>query len=267
MFQFQLIYLMSKMKLSVLIPSRSNEMQISFLTRCINSVRSQTIYELFDVRFIVGVDIGEKIQENLLVILGAQCVESESKSQAGALNACIREVTDGYVAFLEDDDEWMPFYLECAIQALNENGFVSSTQAEYNENDILVKINDFPTPSGWMMPYSTLSRVGLFNEQFRFHLDNEWLGRLSETKILRVHLMESTAPIEDFQFVRPLLLNLINEPSKCCQLVRHFSPYPLVKRLLHTKSGMYQIQTNAAFRDLSRHEKAVLKSRFGRVPW
>ena len=258
---------MNKIKLSVIIPSRSNDMQIEFLTRSIDSVKNQTIIDMFDVSFIIGVDNGVRLPHTLLNNLGARCVESQVNSQAGALNSCIKEVSDGYVAFLEDDDQWMPIYLECAIQGLKENGFVSSTQAEYDENGVFLKINDFPSPSGWMMPFSTLSKVGLFNEDFKFHLDNEWLGRLSDSKILRVHLMEATAPIVDIQFVRPLLINLINDPSKSCQLVRHFSPYPLVKRLVHSKSGMHQIRTVESVREISIKEKSILKSRFGRIPW
>ena len=34
------------------------------------------------------------------------------------------------------------------------------------------------------MPVTTLKRVGKFNEKFKWHLDNEWLGRLSETSLV-----------------------------------------------------------------------------------
>jgi hypothetical protein len=61
------------------------------------------------------------------------------------------------------------------------------------------------------MPASTMRAVGEFNEGYRWHLDNEWLGRLAEKKIVRIHLVEATAPV-DYQLmaqVRPWLANVI----------------------------------------------------------
>ena len=48
------------------------------------------------------------------------------------------------------------------------------------------------------------SNYGNFNETFKWHLDNEWLGRLAETKSSRLHLIESNAQ------KRPELQKLVN---------------------------------------------------------
>ena len=119
------------------------------------------------------------------------------------------------------------------------------------------------------MPLSTLRRVGEFNESFRFHLDAEWLGRLADAKLKRLHMVESTAPIElkHINDVRPTLAYLINFSVGQCRLARHQSPYPLVKRLVHSKSGMAQIETNKSLKDISEKENELLFKRFGRPPW
>lgn len=255
-------------RLTVIIPSRAQDRQIAFLRRSTGSIRRQSAAGNFAITILVGVDKGCNLDTSVSDSLGVRCVESDGGSQAAALNAAIRIVDDGYVAFLEDDDEWMPDYLRIAISALSHCDFVSSTQAEHDETDFFIKTNDFPTPSGWMMPASILRLVGEFNEHYRFHLDNEWLGRLVETKSRRAHLVEATAPTLRSQMrVRPWLANILDMAAGTCQIVRHGSPYPLVKRLVHSASGMARIASDRHLQEISREEHLGLMRRFGRVPW
>jgi len=235
---------MKKISLSVVIPSRKQAKQFAFLTRSIESIRAQSIANLFDIKIIIGVDKGALLSEEILKELDASCVESEKQSQAAALNAAIHACTGDLIAFIEDDDQWEPYYLECAIQALQDNDFVSTTQGEISETGEYLKTNDFPSPSGWIMRASTMKTVGPFNENYKYHLDNEWLGRLGLSGLKRVHLMESTAPIIDIPNVRPMLINLLDQPGTNSQIRRHFAPMPLVRRLVHNGSGMYQIRTS-----------------------
>ena len=256
-------------KLTIIIPSRKQEKQFSFIQRATESVRKQSIANQFAITFLVGVDKGCRLEPAISEILGVQCIESGGASQAKALNVVIRQVHEGYVAFLEDDDQWMPDYLNFAMKAIALCDFVSSTQAEFNEADELIRVNDFPTPSGWFMPASTLKKVGEFNESYRFHLDNEWLGRLSERRLKRIHMVEATAPINPQYIyqVRPWLWNLLNLSAGFCGVSRHQSPYPLVKRLVHSKSGMAQIASNEELFKISQNENERLVQRFGRTPW
>jgi glycosyltransferase involved in cell wall biosynthesis len=258
-----------KNKLTVIIPSRKQEKQIYFIQRATESVRKQTIANQFEITFIVGVDKGCGFDPTISDILGVSCIESDGASQAKALNSAIRQVQEGFVAFLEDDDQWMPEYLNYAMHSIEHYDFVSSTQAEFDENDEFLRINDFPTPSGWLMPVTTLNNVGQFNEGYRFHLDNEWLGRLSERGLKRVHMVEATAPIypQYIYQVRPWLWNILNLSAGFCSIARHQSPYPLVKRLVHSKSGMAQIASNEELFKISQNENERLIQRFGRTPW
>ena len=258
-----------KNKLTIIIPSRKQEKQISFIQRATESVRNQSIANQFVITFLVGVDKGCRLKPAISDILGVQCIESDGASQAKALNVAIRQVHEGYVAFLEDDDQWMPDYLNFAMKAIALCDFVSSTQAEFDETDELIRINDFPTPSGWFMPASTLKKVGEFNESYRFHLDNDWLGRLSESKLKRIHMVESTAPVQKkyAKQIRPWLMNVLNNSGGFCNLARHASPYPLVKRLVHSNSGMAQIAANSEYSQISKREYKSLVNRFGVEPW
>lgn len=257
----------NKIRLTVIIPSRKQEKQLEFIERAVKSVRGQSIASNFEIIFLVGLDKKCHLDADFQARLNVTCVESQKYSQAAALNAGIRKVQGGYVAFLEDDDEWLPDYLEVAMQAIKHCDFVSSTQVEFNENDVLIRINDFPTPSGWLMPSSTLELIGEFNEEYQFHLDNEWLGRLSEAKLKRIHMVESTAPVDlaHIQQVRPWLANVL--AAGFCITGRHQSPYPLVKRLIHSQSGMAQIASREDLQKISKEEQGRLVNRFGKIPW
>lgn len=255
-----------KPTLNIVIPSRTQKKQAAFLQQAVKSVCNQTIFDQFNTTFLVGVDKENFIDLGFLDVPNAICIEAATKSQAGALNAALGRVGQGYVAFLEDDDCWDPRFLSVAMKALETVDFVSSTQLEFDEHEQILRINDFPTPSGWIMPVSTLLAVGKFNEKYQFHLDSEWLGRLSEAGIARLHLAECTAPIHFLQQVRPLLFNVINLSGGHCDIFRHDSPYPLIRRLVHQGSGMARIMADSLLQEISSREHQSLLDRFGRLP-
>jgi hypothetical protein len=256
-------------KLTVIIPSRAQEKQAFFIQRAVQSIRGQTISDRFEITCLIGVDKNCRLSKEFLQTINAECIESTGASQALALNAAIKQVHDGYVAFLEDDDQWMPDYLYFAMMAIKRHQFISSTQSEFDENDTFLRINDFPTPSGWFMHSSTLKLMSGFDESYRFHLDNEWLGRLAEKGLTRLHLVESTAPILEqyINQVRPWLWKVLTLSGGLCALGRHESPFPLIKRLVHSNSGMAQIATNEEFSKISNAECQKLTKSFGRIPW
>ena len=258
-------------KISIIIPTKEIPNQFSLLKKAIDSIASQTISNQFDITILISVDMGCPINVLELGHIGfkIQCIESSGYSQAKALNSAIEVADSDFVAFLEDDDQWMPDYLSNAIGLLTDFDFVSSTQLEVNGSGEIIRIFDFPTPSGWLMPLSTLQVVGGFNESYRYHIDNEWLGRLSESKLRRVHLIESTAPLalDCIAEARPMLANVINASLGFSYLARHTSPYPLVKRLVHENSGMHQIKNNESLLAISHEEWRLLTLRFGKLPW
>jgi glycosyltransferase involved in cell wall biosynthesis len=257
-----------KIKVNIVIPSRTQEKQIEFIKRAILSIRNQSVAEYFDLQFLIGVDRGQRI-DTAPFGPNVDCVESDGASQAKALNAAIQKANSGFIAFLEDDDQWERDFLKYAFKVVQNSDFVSSTQYEVDENDQLLRINDFPTPSGWFMPIATMNQVGLFDETFKLHLDNDWLGRLSKLKLKRMHLIEATAPvrINNVRQTRPQLFNVVKHHPETSGLARHGSPYPLVRRLVHSKSGMYMIATNQDFRKRSSDEFSRLNDLYKYIPW
>jgi hypothetical protein len=253
----------------VIVPSRTQPNQQIFLTRAIRSIAQQGARSMLQIEVIVGLDTGERLPELDYCGMSVRPVRASSRSQAAALNAAAAAITGEYIAFLEDDDQWHPQHIDVAIGHLAHVGFISGTQLEVAASGAVIRINDFATPSGWVMSRSTWEAVGPFNEGFRYHLDNEWLGRLAERAVPRVHVVESTAPVslEAARAVRPWLANVLLFGGKYVALARHTAPVPLVLRLVHNASGMARIIQDKTASDLSAHEIATLQERFGRIPW
>jgi hypothetical protein len=257
--------------LSILIPSRLERDTAGklFLESAVASIRAQTGHSMA-LQILVGIDAGAPVPPGLDSRLGVHFVESQGKSQAAALNAASRAMTGDFVAILEDDDQWNAGFLFCAVSMLREDfDFSSSTQLEVTPDRKIIRVTEFPTPSGWVMRRALWDRVGLFNEEYRFHLDNEWLGRLGETDARRVHLCEATTPMDYNTLAqsRPFLGELLQKGKPKVELARHDSPWPLVTRLCHPGSGMAQVRDNDAARERSDAEAAQLEKRFGHRPW
>ena len=256
---------------SVVVPSRLEKSKRGgyFLEAAVKSIRAQTTAPSVQIQIVVGVDKGMSAPPDLSSDLGVEIAEGSGCSQAAALNAALARADGEYVAILEDDDQWRPEFLGLALAALAQAEFVSSTQLEVNEAGQVVRINDFPTPSGWIMRRETLQALRGFDESYRWHLDNEWLGRLAERGCSRIHLVEATAPVtlEDTAQVRPWLHSVLRQGGPSVRLVRHNLTVPLVQRLVHHGAGTQRIARDAAFRAESKSENARLTQRFGRVPW
>src|SRR5262249_54377073 len=132
---------------------------------------------------------------------GARVVAGERPGQAAAVNAGMRAATGDLLAVLEDDDFWQRRKMEVQLEALRarraRHRFVSSNQLEVSPAGIHERVNDFPTPSGWLMDRGAWEAVGPLDESFQFHLDNEWLGRLRASDVQRLHLYEKVRPVRE----------------------------------------------------------------------
>lgn len=223
-----------------------------------------------DVEVSIGVDPGLALPAEVSLPRWATLSHAAAPSQAAALNAAATAIDHDFVAILEDDDRWLPGHLGKSLEALRDHGldFVSSTQLQVDERGAVVSIFDFPTPSGWVMRRAVWDAVGGFDTAYRYHLDNDWLGRLAARGFKRGHLVEATAPIEPRWFaVRPWLGNVVAHGGSASRLLRHDRPSPLVTRLVHSGSGMAAVASDAAAQSASRQEYERLVARYGRVPW
>jgi hypothetical protein len=170
--------------ISILIPSRLGQRESGdlLIDSALASIRSQTIANRAIFQIVIGIDLGATIPSRLRTDPALQFAEG-AKSQAAALNAAAKQITGDIVAILEDDDQWHPQFLECALSFLENADFVSSTQLEIALDRHVIGINDYPTPSGWVMRRETWDSVGAFDAKFRWCLDSDWLERLTEKNI------------------------------------------------------------------------------------
>ena len=263
--------------LSVLIASRlapSTRPQANgalLVEAAIQSIRSQTLAARAEIRIVVGVDRGKKVPPALANRDDITFVESAGRTQAAALNAAAGHIDGDFVSFLEDDDIWDPHFLETAFAALKlkSYGFASCNQLEMDETDRPLRLRDFPTMSGWLMPRATWDAVGTFNESYRWHLDNDWLGRLGRLDISRCHLVEDGAPRDavSIERDRPEIATLLKHSLRKVELARHSLTLPLVRRLVHRGSGIAQISRDPAVKAESRDEYERLIREYGLLPW
>lgn len=256
---------------SRLAPVREENPQALWLERAIESIHRQTVSTNAQIEIIVGIDHGTAPPENSFYgqdwIFFAITPASEN-GQAAAINAAAAEAQGEYLAILEDDDRWRPNFLEHGLRAIAEYDFVSSNQLETPPGGKGGHINDFPTPSGWFMGRALWDEIGGMDASYRYHLDNDWLGRLSDAGKRRLHLVEAAAPqeAEELRRKRPLLSNYLNAKPGFNFLARHDEKTPLVMRTANPQGGMATIHASAEAGLRSREEYARLQAVYGRIP-
>jgi glycosyltransferase involved in cell wall biosynthesis len=128
--------------LDIIIPSRTQEKQVQFLLQAIDGIANQSVLSKFKIRIIIGIDKEESliIDEIHNIQFEILITNSTGHSQAEALNSAIRKINADYVAFLEDDDTWLPNFLELTEKLIEDQvEFISSTQTEIDENKYYFK--------------------------------------------------------------------------------------------------------------------------------
>ena len=123
--------------ISVIVPVYKVE---QYLERCVRSVLAQT-YKNTEIILVddgspdgcpAMCDIYAKEYENVCVI------HQENKGLSGARNAGINVAKGEYLAFVDSDDIWSPYFLESLYQALKEyNADISQCRWEYMHGDAL----------------------------------------------------------------------------------------------------------------------------------
>jgi hypothetical protein len=263
----------SDCSIAVVIPSRlaRTKQGALFLDKAIEAACAQSVPTGVRLAFFVGIDADAEAPIYYDKRADVNFVRSHGRSQAAAINAAAAEACahHAFVALLEDDDQWEPNFIAWALSFLETCDFVSSNQLEMDSQEECIRVNDFPTPSGWIMVSDLWRAIGPFDETYRWHLDNDWLGRLGASQARRVHLVEATAPItvDNCAQVRPWIANVLTQGGPRSSVRRHLSTRPLVRRLVHPGSGMYRIATDPIAASESRNEYQRLLARYGRIPW
>jgi len=181
--------------ISVIIPTYNRAV---LLRRAIDSVYAQEgLGQLFDVEVLV-VDDGSTDTTSAVAssYAGLRYVRpSANKGTSGARNVGLDAAVGEYVAFLDDDDSWLPWKLRRQLQAIEERSEVSLVYGqEVKRSDRAVWVWPDPqdAPTGWMhrsllmtCPVNTssalirrshLDRAGRFDESLRCWEDYDmWL--------------------------------------------------------------------------------------------
>jgi hypothetical protein len=247
------------MMISVIIPSRlqritADEKNRLWLERALDSVRRQTIYSQESFEIIVGLDPEARLPN---LIPDVTTVNAARPTQAHAVNAAASVARGDIMAILEDDDLWEPRRLEYGLACLERCDLVTSNQLEVTEDGAAIKVMDYATPSGWLMPKAIWKQIGDFNESIQFHVDMEYLGRVNDHKLRRIHLVEAGAERR----------HGLNRIAKFSEVLPTDERDPLVIRTVNSGGGMARILSEEEARRQSIKEFRFLWERHGYSPW
>jgi glycosyltransferase involved in cell wall biosynthesis len=260
-------------RISVIVPSRLQENPNDdgthdtpnlYLDRAVMSIRRQTVWADHEWEIIVGIDRPSRWMEYFWYPLPARFkdgvkVVHGKRSQSAAVNAAVRKSTGDVLAFLEDDDYWEPQKMEAQLPQLDTYDLITCNQREITPKGDYIRVNDFPTPSGWVMKRSTWEDSGGFDESYRYHMDTEWLGRFNDEGLKRLHLIEQGGTLAG----RPWLQNV----SAKSMIGAISLPKQLVQRTVNPEGGMARIANDPEVAADSNDEHGRMIAEFGDVPW
>ncbi len=267
------------MKLSVIVPSRlavnpASHTDNLYLDRALTSIQRQTDTSL-EVEVIVALDERpwslplmferkSRMARGLPARFHDGVVRTVAppkghRGQAAAVNAGMKAATGELLAILEDDDQWYPEKLAYQLPLLKDHDFASCNQREVDVYTNFQRVNNFATPSGWLMKREVWEKVGPMDETFKWHVDTEWLGRLNRTGLKRVHLINSGE-----RDPRGWLPHI----AKHSEVVEHLDvTEPLVARTVNPDGGMSRIAKDPEAAAESETEHQIMLFTFGEVPW
>lgn len=179
---------------SVIIPTHNRE---HYVMEAVNSVLQQTVpaFEL-----IVVDDGSTDGSARLLESLGSKLryVYQPNRGIGAARNAGVACATGEFIAFLDDDDVWLPdklqrqlaaFDKEPALEAVYGHGeqFVgpdadAHTRKRFERHD--GRIVPASLASTLLIRCAAFNRVGGFDESLRIGIEMEWYSRLCESGIV-----------------------------------------------------------------------------------
>ncbi|MDN3643380.1 glycosyltransferase family 2 protein [Lutimonas halocynthiae] len=211
-------------KISVVIPTFKRPDR---LTRALNSVLNQT-YSNFEILVIDDDNMGEEslnVVENFNDDRIMFFKNNRSKGANGARNMGVIHATGNFIAFLDDDDEWLPIYLESQLKTLESTdkmtgmvygGYLLEKNNNWKENfqnkegdlfsAIILDQVYIGASSNIFIKREVIDHVGLWDEELLRQQDLEFLIRVFDKYltvfnpkiILKVYGHNDPAPIKSF---------------------------------------------------------------------
>jgi hypothetical protein len=245
-------------KTSVIIPNRLQGRPGGapgqlYLHRAVASVRRQTAAAVVELEVVVGLDPGVPPPVSRPGVVFAH---GRVARQACALNAAVAASRCDLLAFLEDDDLWHPRRLEYGLACLAEFDLVTCNQLEVDPQERPVGVNDYATPSGWLLSRAAWDRVGPFDETFTF-VDSEFLGRAQGQRLRRVHLVEAGASFRAglVQVARNSAVRRTQERG------------PLVVRAVNSGGVVASLAQGGGARQRHQEDCRRMVAKYGTIPW
>jgi hypothetical protein len=216
-------------------------------------VLKQTVCGQAQLEIVVGLDPGIRLPPDFTGVAAANGREAR---QACAVNAAVAASRGELLAFLEDDDRWHPRRLEYGVCSLAGFDLVTCNQLEVDPQGRPVQVNDYPTPSGWLLPRAVWERLGPFDESFTF-VDSEYLGRMHLRRLRRLHLVEASAP------PRAGLANV----ARYSAIARTTENQPLVLRTVNGGGVMASVSRQETARRRHEEDCRRMLALYGGIPW
>ncbi|MDH4231470.1 MAG: glycosyltransferase [Nitrospirota bacterium] len=204
-------------KVSVIIPTFN---RLAFLQAAVESVLKQTFQ---DFEIIVVDDASNEDVQGIVQGFNdkrIKCIRHEvNKGEAGSRNTGILHATGEFIAFLDDDDTWVPDKLRLQMNVLENSplkvggiysGFIAAdcagkklqtkipTKKGDIYRDLLVK-NTIGTPSTVLIRRTCVETAGLFDEDICYGTDHDFYLRISRhfdfefiaAPLVRYHIHDS----------------------------------------------------------------------------
>lgn len=235
---------------------------VLFLDGALGTIKAQTRADLIK-QVVIAVDPGRKADvpaRFLQTWCAHDVVEAPTASQASALNAGVAVATQPWIAFLEDDDQWRNGNkIETQVKFTDRYDLITCNQEEVSTSGGFERVNDFPTPSGWLVRAEKLPR---FDESFRWHVDTEMLGQLKRAGARRIHIC---APSHGTAWIQH-----ISHSSD----IHRINGSPMVVRRNNPGGGMAKIASDAEAGAQSKAEHEEMARRYADlfpktqgIPW
>ncbi|MDD5216617.1 MAG: glycosyltransferase family A protein [Candidatus Omnitrophica bacterium] len=186
-------------KVSIIIPTRD---RTTYLKRAIKSVLAQTYrnYEIIVVQNGPVEHSKQLVQKMIRHGAPMRYVHKLKADPVNARNTGIRASKSDYIAFLDDDDEWLPTKLEIQIHALMKNarlGLIACSSIVLNQHHqnrnarghfqgrislkiLLTKGCIIPSLSNILTRKTCLDRIGYFDARFPIANDYDLYLRMAQ---------------------------------------------------------------------------------------
>jgi glycosyltransferase involved in cell wall biosynthesis len=182
------------LKVSVIIPMYNSE---NTIFRCINSVLNQTSKE--KIAIIVVNDgstdnsklIVEEIINNNSTNIDINLINKDNGGVSSARNSGLILAKSEFIAFLDSDDEWLPFKLERQLKVFNSNKNISFLgglieETSNNKKEIIditlskLIFKNYFQPSTIMFKKEIIDKIGYFEESQRYAEEGNYFIRISK---------------------------------------------------------------------------------------